>query len=106
MLEATIVGTIGLITGLGALTNRVHGRINDVGKRLDAIELRIVEKYATKQHFTEVDRRVDNLELRLAEQYVSKQDLNEIIAKVEAHMIRIESKLDRISLSTNTNPLQ
>ncbi len=75
MLEATIVGAIGLITGLGALTNRVHGRINDIDKRVDA------------------------LELRLAEQYVSKQDLNEIVSKVEAHMIRIEAKLDRISLN-------
>jgi hypothetical protein len=99
MLEATIVGAIGLITGLGALTNRVHGRINDMDKRLDTIELRIVEKYVTKTHLSEIDRRVDNLELRLAEQYVSKKDLNEIVSKVEAHMIRIESKLDRISLN-------
>jgi len=99
MLEATIVGAIGLVTGLGALMNRVHGRINDMDKRVDAIELRIVDKYVTKTHLTEIDRRVDNLELRLAEQYVSKQDLNEIVSKVEAHMIRIESKLDRISLN-------
>tara|TARA_X000001382_G_C3176315_1_gene181071 strand:- start:2084 stop:2389 length:306 start_codon:yes stop_codon:yes gene_type:complete len=99
MLEATIVGAIGIITGLGALTNRVHGRINHVDRRLDSIELRIVDKYVTKEHLSEIDRRVDNLELRLAEQYVSKKDLSEIIAKVEAHMIRIESKLDRISLS-------
>ena len=99
MLEATIVGAIGLVTGLGALINRVHGRINDMDKRVDAIELRIVDKYVTKTHLSEIDRRVDNLELRLAEQYVSKQDLNEIVSKVEAHMIRIESKLDRISLN-------
>lgn len=99
MLEATIVGAIGIITGLGALLNRVHGRITNVDRRLDAMELRIVDKYVTKTHLSEIDRRVDNLELRLAEQYVSKQDLNEIIAKVEAHMIRIESKLDRISLN-------
>ena len=98
MLEATIVGAIGLITGLGALTNKVPGRINEIDKRLDTFELRIVEKYVTKSHLSEIDRRVDNLELRLAEQYVSKKDLSEIIAKVEAHMIRIESKLDRISL--------
>ena len=99
MLEATIVGAIGLVTGLGALISRVHGRINDMDNRVDAIELRIVDKYVTKTHPTEIDRRVDNLELRLAEQYVSKQDLNEIVSKVEAHMIRIESKLDRISLN-------
>lgn len=99
MLEASIVGAIGLITGLGALTTRVHGRITHTDRRLDSLELRIVDKYVTKQHLTEIDRRVDNLELRLAEQYVSKQDLNEVIAKVEAHMIRIESKLDRISLN-------
>lgn len=99
MLEASIVAAIGVITGVGALTTRVHNRINDSNKRLDAVELRIVEKYVTKSHLTEIDRRVDNLELRLAEQYVSKKDLNEIIAKVEAHMIRIENKLDRISLA-------
>ena len=99
MLEASIAVAIGLVTGLGALTNRVHGRINDMDKRVDAIELRIAEKYVTKTHLSEIDRRVDNLELRLAEQYVSKKDLNEIVSKVEAHMIRIESKLDRISLN-------
>lgn len=99
MLEASIVAAIGVITGMGALTTRVHNRISDIDKRMDNIELRIVEKYVTKSHLSEIDRRVDNLELRLAEQYVSKKDLSEIIAKVEAHMIRIESKLDRISLS-------
>ena len=74
MLELGVPIAIAAVTGLAALTNRLHSRIH------------------------ELDRRVDGIELRVAEQYVSKSDLNEIMTRVEGHMERIENKLDRISL--------
>ena len=43
-----------------------------------------------------LDHRIDQFELRVAQDYVSKTDLNEIVDRVEAHMIRIENKLDKI----------
>ena len=74
MLELGVPIAIAAVTGLGALTNRLHNRIH------------------------ELDRRVDGIELRVAEQYVSKTDLSEMMSRVESHMERIENKLDRISL--------
>ena len=74
MLEAGVALGTALITGMAVLTQKLHSRI------------------------TELDRRVDKVELTIAQDYVSKQDLNEIMARVEAHMIRIEDKLDRLVL--------
>ena len=75
MLEAAIGIAIAAITGMAALTNRVYGRMH------------------------ELDRRLDKAELKIAEQYVSKSDLTEVIDRMEQHMIRIENKLDKISIS-------
>lgn len=74
MLEAGVALGTALITGMAVLTQKLHSRI------------------------TELDRRVDKVELTIAQDYVSKQDLNEIMSRVEAHMIRIEDKLDRLVL--------
>lgn len=74
MLEASIAAAVAVITGAGAITNRLHNRINALDKRLDAIELRVANKY------------------------LIKDDINIMIDRVEAHMIRIENKLDKISL--------
>ena len=74
MLEFGVPIAIAAVTGLAALTNRLHNRIHDL------------------------DRRVDGLELRVAEQYVSKTDLSDMLTRVESHMERIENKLDKISL--------
>lgn len=43
-----------------------------------------------------MDRRVDNFELRVVSSYVQKTDLAQIVDKMEAHMDRMEEKLDRI----------
>lgn len=74
MLEASIAAAVAVITGAGAITTRLHNRINALDKRLDAIELRVAQKYVTKE------------------------DINAMVDRVEAHMIRIENKLDKISL--------
>ena len=75
MLEAAIALAVSTITAVAALTNRVYGRVH------------------------EMDRRIDKIELRIAEQYVSKSDLSEILDRMETHMIRIENKLDKIAIT-------
>ena len=72
MVEAAVPLLVAAATGLGVLFTRVHARV------------------------TVLDHRLDKFELRVAQDYVSKTDLNEIVDRVEAHMIRIENKLDKI----------
>ena len=73
MLEMTVPIVIAAVTGLAALTNRLHNRIH------------------------ELDQRVDGVELRVAERYVSKADLDGMIDRVEGHLIRLENKLDKLT---------
>ena len=77
MIEAAVTLTIAAAAGLAAMTNRLYGKIH------------------------EVDRRLDQVELRVAERYVSKKDLSELITRMEGHMVRIEEKLDRISIRSH-----
>ncbi len=73
MLEMAVPIVIAAVTGLAALTNRLHSRIH------------------------ELDQRVDGVELRVAEKYVSKDDLDGMIDRVEGHLIRLENKLDKLT---------
>lgn len=82
MIEAAVTVTFGIAAGVAALTNRLHGRINSV-----------------HDHFRDMDRRLDGIELRIAEKYVSKADLAAIIKSMEDHMVRIENKLDQLTLT-------
>ena len=79
MVEAGVAASLAVITGLAALTNRIHRRIDDVHSRV-----------------AEVDRRVDTAELTMARHYVFKSDFENAFHKMEAHMVRIEEKLDRL----------
>ena len=72
MIEAVVPIVIAGATGFSVLITRLHSRVSAL------------------------DSRVDKFELRVASEYVSKTDLNEIVDRVEAHMIRIENKLDKI----------
>lgn len=74
MIEVVVPVAIAAATGFSMLITRLHSRVSVL------------------------DSRVDKFELRVASEYVSKSDLNEIIDRVEAHMTRIENKLDRIIL--------
>ncbi len=78
MIEAGVTLAIAAVAGLATITTRLHGRIH------------------------EVDRRLDQVELRVAERYVSKADLSEMMTRMEDHMVRIEEKLDRITLRAHT----
>ena len=73
MLELIVPIVIAAVTGLGAVTGKIHGRI------------------------LELDKRVDEMELRVAEKYVSKQDMDAMIDRVESHLIRLENKLDKLT---------
>ena len=72
MLEAIVAASIAVSTGLGAVLTRQNQRLLDL------------------------DNRIDSIELRVAEKYVQREELASALAKIEAHMIRIESKLDRM----------
>ena len=73
MVEFGLPGLIiAAVTGLSAITTRLNGRIH------------------------ELDRRLDGVELRVAENYLSKAEFSAALERVESHMIRIENKLDNL----------
>ena len=59
-----------MLAGAAAVTNRVHGKINDV------------------------DRRVDGVELLIVRDYISKEEYVATMSELKEQMIRIENKLD------------
>jgi hypothetical protein len=81
MIEAVLTGVISLVIGASggviALSSKTSGRMD------------------------EIDKRIDGIEIRLAEKYVPRQELANALQKMEDHMIRIESKLDQIVLLRN-----
>lgn len=70
--EVVVTVAIALFTTLGAATRQLHSK-------MDAL-----------------DRRVDQHELRVAQNYLSKDEFAISLDRVEAHMIRIENKLDKL----------
>ena len=73
MLELGLPVILAVVSGLGAVTTRLHNRIH------------------------ELDRRLDQTELRIAENYLSKTEFRAALERVEQHMIRIENKLDTLT---------
>lgn len=73
MLEATVAVSIAIATGVGAVLTRQNQRLLDLDKRLDGVELRVAEKY------------------------VQRQELAQHLDKIEAHLLRLESKLDKLT---------
>ena len=73
MLEAGITAAIAALTAMSVITSKLHNRI------------------------TELDKRIDSVELRVAENYVTKGELGSIMERMEAHLIRIEDKMDKIA---------
>ena len=71
-MEAVVTVVIAALSGLGVLHGRLQGRIH------------------------ELDRRIDSIEVKVAEEYVSKDDLSGMLDRVEGHMVRIENKLDKL----------
>ena len=75
MLEAVVSICTAAVTGMAIITQKIHNRITDLDKKIDAIELNI------------------------AQHYVTKNDLAEIVNRFETQMVRIEDKLDRIVMN-------
>ena len=73
MVEAVIPLGVALATGFSVLITRVHNRVHELGKRLDTVELRV------------------------ATDYLSKSEFSVCMERVEAHMVRIENKLDQLT---------
>ena len=73
MLETLIPLGVAAATGFSVLIRGLYTRVHDL------------------------DRRVDNFELRVAESYLSKTEFRVAMERVEAHMIRIENKLDQLT---------
>jgi uncharacterized coiled-coil protein SlyX len=73
MVEAIIPVGVALATGFSVLITRVHNRVHELDKRLDAVELRV------------------------ATDYLSKSEFSVCMERVEAHMVRIENKLDQLT---------
>ena len=72
MVEALIPVVVASATGFSVLIRGLYTRVHDL------------------------DTRIDVFELRVAENYVSKESFNNALERVEAHMIRIENKIDKI----------
>ena len=78
MIETAIAGAISLVIGVSGGVLAVSSKANS---RMD-----------------QLDKRIDAIELRFAEKYVPRQELANALQKLEDHMIRIENKLDQIVL--------
>ena len=73
MMEAIIPLGVALSTGFSVLISKLHSRIG------------------------ELDKRIDTVELRVATDYLSKTEFSSALERVEAHMVRIENKLDKLA---------
>lgn len=70
MIEAAATAFVAMVAGMAALHQRIHNRVSELDSRMDRFEL-----YAEKN-------------------FVTRADHAEQLNKIEAHMVRIESKLD------------
>ena len=75
MIESLVSAAIAVITGGFVLTGRMNQTMMQLDRRLDEIELRMACEYATKEEFTKA------------------------LDRFEAHMVRIEEKLDTFIIS-------
>ena len=73
MIETLIPVAVAAATGFSVLIRGLYTRVHDL------------------------DGRVDKFELRVAESYLSKTEFKSALERVEAHMVRIEDKLDKLT---------
>jgi uncharacterized coiled-coil protein SlyX len=72
MIEAIIPAVVAVSTGVAVLFSKVNNRV------------------------TQLDHRVDRLELKLVESFTTKADFNAAMVRMEEHLIRIETKMDKL----------
>jgi uncharacterized membrane protein YhiD involved in acid resistance len=71
MIEAAATAAVAAIAGVAALLQKLHNRVSELDSRMDRFEL-----YSEKT-------------------FVNRVDHADQMKKIEAHMIRIEEKLDK-----------
>ena len=74
-MEAAVTILIAALSGMGVLHGRLNSRIH------------------------ELDRRTDGIEVKMAEKYVSKDCFEVSMKRLEDHMARVEHKLDTLLLT-------
>ena len=72
MIEQAVPVGIAIVTGVGVMFNRVNNRVCSLDRRIDALELKVVGSFVQKTEFAAA------------------------MERVEAHMLRIEEKLDKL----------
>ena len=72
MIEQAVPAVIAIISGGAVLFNRVHNKLHML------------------------DRRIDNLELRVVESFVPRSEFAKAMERMEQHLIRIEDKMDKL----------
>ncbi len=75
MIESLVSAAIAVVTGGFVLTGKINKSLRLLDRRVDEVELRMASEYATKQEFTKA------------------------LDRFEAHMVRIEEKLDTFIIS-------
>ena len=73
MIEPFLPLVVAAATGFAVLTSRIYTRI------------------------AHLDNKVDGIELRVVQEYVSKGDFNSALNRMEAHLVRMEDKIDAIA---------
>jgi bacterioferritin (cytochrome b1) len=73
MIEPFVPIFVAVGTGFAVLTSRIYSKIGHLDNRVDGVELRIVQDY------------------------VPKTDFNSALTRMEAHLVRMEDKLDLIA---------
>jgi len=73
MIEPFVPIFVAVGTGFAVLTSRIYSKIGHLDNRVDGVELRIVQDY------------------------VPKTDFNNALSRMEAHLVRMEDKLDLIA---------
>ena len=73
MIEPFVPIIVAAATGFAVLTNNLYGRIS------------------------KLDDKVDKLELQVVQEYVTKGDFQAAFIRVEAHLVRMEDKIDAIA---------
>ena len=73
MIEPFVPVFIAVGTGFAVLTSRIYNKIGHL------------------------DNRVDRVELRMVQEYVPKTDFNNALSRMEAHLVRMEDKLDLLA---------
>jgi hypothetical protein len=72
MIEPFLPLFVAVGTGFAVLTSRIYNKIGHL------------------------DRRVDGIELRIVQDFVSKSELQVVMDRMESHLIRMEDKIDSI----------